>query len=55
MATATPAACMRAADRGRIAAGCRADLVALDRELNVITVWQGGKIFVTGLQPDRHE
>jgi len=54
MATATPAACMRLGDRGRIAAGCRADLVALDRELNVIAVWQDGKIFVTGLQPDRH-
>lgn len=49
MATATPAACVRLADRGRIEAGCRADLVALDRELNVIAVWQDGKILVTGL------
>ena len=54
MGTATPAACMRFTDRGRIAAGCRADLVALDRNLNVIAVWQGGKSFVTGLQPDRN-
>jgi len=42
MGTATPAACMRLADRGRLAAGCRADLVALDKELRVIGVWQGG-------------
>jgi N-acetylglucosamine-6-phosphate deacetylase len=42
MATATPAACMRLTDRGRLAAGCRADLVALDRELRVIAVWQSG-------------
>ena len=42
MATATPAACMCLADRGRLAAGCRADLVALDRELRVVAVWQGG-------------
>jgi N-acetylglucosamine-6-phosphate deacetylase len=42
MATATPAACMRLVDRGRIAAGCRADLVALDADLRVVAVWQEG-------------
>ena len=42
MATATPAACMGMHDRGRVAAGCRADLVALDADLRVIGVWQGG-------------
>jgi N-acetylglucosamine-6-phosphate deacetylase len=29
-------------DRGRIVAGGRADLVALDAGLRVIAVWQGG-------------
>ena len=43
MASATPAACIGLADRGRIAAGARADLVALDAELRVIAVWQGGQ------------
>ena len=42
MATATPAACMGMIDRGRVAAGWRADLVALDAGLRVIGVWQGG-------------
>ncbi len=42
MATATPAACMRMNDRGRLTAGCRADLVALDADLRAIAVWQGG-------------
>ena len=42
MATATPAACMGMHDRGRLAAGCRADLVALDADLCVVAVWQGG-------------
>ena len=32
-----------AADLGRIGKGARADLVALDRDLGVIGVWQGGK------------
>jgi N-acetylglucosamine-6-phosphate deacetylase len=42
MATATPATVLRLADRGRIEAGARADLVALDAELQVMAVWQGG-------------
>ena len=42
MATSTPAACMGLYDRGRVAAGCRADLVALDADLRVIAVWHGG-------------
>ena len=42
MATATPASCMGLADRGSLSAGRRADLVALDRDLRVIAVWQGG-------------
>ncbi len=43
MATATPAERIGLADRGRIAAGARADLVALDADLRVIAVWQGGR------------
>lgn len=43
MATATPAACIGLGDRGRIAAGMRADLVALDSDLRVVAVWQGGR------------
>lgn len=42
MATSTPARAAGLADRGRIAAGWRADLVALDRELRVAAVWQQG-------------
>jgi N-acetylglucosamine-6-phosphate deacetylase len=42
MASATPAACMGLHDRGKIAAGGRADLVALDAGLRVIAVWQDG-------------
>lgn len=42
MATSTPAAAMRLDDRGRIAPGMRADLVALDTSWHVRTVWQGG-------------
>ena len=42
MATHTPARAARLTDRGRIAPGCRADLVALDRDLNVVAVWQHG-------------
>ncbi len=42
MATATPARIIGLADRGRIATGLRADLVALDPDLNVIGVWRAG-------------
>ncbi|HEX3349077.1 MAG TPA: N-acetylglucosamine-6-phosphate deacetylase [Acetobacteraceae bacterium] len=42
MATATPAAAAGLQDRGRIAPGLRADLVALDGALDVISVWQSG-------------
>ncbi len=42
MATATPADAVGFTDRGRIAPGMRADLVALDDSLQVIDVWQGG-------------
>ena len=42
MATTTPAACVGMTDRGRIAAGCRADIVAIDGSLRVIGVWQNG-------------
>ena len=48
MATATPAECAGLPDRGRVAAGERADLVALDRDLRVRAVWQGGKRLVPG-------
>ncbi len=43
MATATPAERAKLADHGRIAAGARADLVALNGDLHVVAVWQGGK------------
>jgi N-acetylglucosamine-6-phosphate deacetylase len=43
MATATPAAAVRLTDRGRIAPNYRADLVALDADLRVASVWQGGR------------
>ena len=42
MATATPAGVLGRRDIGRIAPGCRADLVALDERLAVVKVWQGG-------------
>lgn len=42
MATATPAECMGLTDRGRIVEGARADLIALDADLNLLAVWQGG-------------
>ena len=42
MATATPAEVIGLADRGRIAAGQRADLVALDGDLRVHAVWRAG-------------
>jgi N-acetylglucosamine-6-phosphate deacetylase len=43
MATSTPARAIGLADRGRIAAGCLADLVALDDDLRVAGVWQQGQ------------
>lgn len=43
MATSTPAAAMRLTDRGHIAAGLRADLVALDPGWRVAAIWQGGR------------
>ena len=43
MATATPADAIGLRDRGRIAPGQRADLVALGSDLAVIAVWQGGR------------
>ncbi len=42
-ASTNPARLMGCADRGRIAAGCRADLVALDDELGVTGVWLAGE------------
>jgi len=42
MATATPADFLRLSDRGRIAPRLRADFVALDADLAVRAVWQGG-------------
>jgi N-acetylglucosamine-6-phosphate deacetylase len=42
MATATPAETLNLTDRGRIAPGQRADLVALSADLDVLAVWQGG-------------
>jgi N-acetylglucosamine-6-phosphate deacetylase len=42
MATATPAACLGLTERGQIARGYRADLVALAADWSVIAVWIGG-------------
>ena len=41
-ATTTPARLMRCNDRGIIAAGRRADLVALDADLRIVETWIGG-------------
>jgi N-acetylglucosamine-6-phosphate deacetylase len=41
-ASSTPAAVVGAADHGRIAAGGRADLVALDADFGVVGTWIGG-------------
>ena len=43
MATSTPADAAGFTDRGRIAPGLRADLVALDGQLQLLDVWQGGE------------
>jgi N-acetylglucosamine-6-phosphate deacetylase len=42
MASTYPAEFMRLADRGRIAAGLRADLVLLSEEVEVLGTWVGG-------------
>lgn len=42
-ASTTPADLMGATDRGRITAGARADLVALDADLRVVTTWIAGE------------
>lgn len=42
MATRHPASFLRLSDRGRIAPGCRADLVLLDDTLRVCRCWSGG-------------
>lgn len=43
-ASATPAAALGLADRGRLAPGCRADIVALDPELTVEATWVAGEL-----------
>ena len=42
MAALYPASFLRLADRGRIAPGCRADLVLLDEDLQIRRTWVGG-------------
>ena len=42
-ASTTPAAVLGLRDRGRIASGGRADLVALDDGLSITAVWSGGR------------
>ena len=44
MASATPAAILGRSDIGRLAPGCRADLVVLDRALEVVATWVGGQL-----------
>lgn len=52
MATTIPADVLGLADRGRIAPGMRADLVALDPEsLAVRAVWLGGELVIGSLEP----
>jgi len=41
--TSTPARMLGLGDRGRLAAGLRADLVHLDPQLRVTRVWAGGR------------
>lgn len=50
MATLTPARLLGLKDRGRLAPGCRADLVHLTAEAEVANVWVGGREW-TELQP----
>lgn len=42
-ATSTPARILGLTDRGRLDAGLRADLVALDDDLRLVAVWVGGR------------
>jgi N-acetylglucosamine-6-phosphate deacetylase len=42
-ASTTPATLIGLNDRGRLAPGCRADLVALTPDLHVAKVWVGGR------------
>lgn len=42
-ATIVPARLLGRDDIGRLATGCRADLVALDRDLQVLAVWRRGR------------
>lgn len=44
MTTATPAALIRATHKGRLEAGCDADVVALSPELEVEATWIGGNL-----------
>lgn len=43
-ASTTPARLLGLHDRGAIAPGCRADLVALDSDLRVVSCWVGGQL-----------
>lgn len=47
MATRTPAEFLGREDRGRLAAGCPADAVALDSDLHVMATWQNGIVDTT--------
>lgn len=52
MASTYPAQCLGLGDsHGRIAPGCRADLVLFDADLQVAATWIGGEPLVTGATP----
>lgn len=52
MATSYPARFLRLADRGRLVPGARADLVHIDDNVNVKTIWIGGKLEAGGVAAD---
>ena len=52
MASHSPAAFLGLDDRGRIAPGCRADLVLLDEGLDVLDTWIAGRTVAEDAEPE---